>query len=392
MFQLLTLAGTPTDLGRQHGQQIRHLRPLLVQVIEARLAELRRLGADAPAAIEPVRAALESHDRPLLGFLSGLAQALALPFDVMLTYTLSSYLRDRHKVLHASPPAAYSLPDGCTTWAATAPVTRDGAPLLVKNRDYHRDHIPLQLLSYVRPERGYAYLCLGSAGSPHVFSSGMNERGLAVADTHVLSRDMGPGLPRFSLMRAILEAHATTQSALDYLRAVPHMGAGTLILADASGQLAICESGHDRCGYLEAGPHAGNGFDAVGFLVSTNHFVTPELAAQWVEDEPPLLQGNSPARRNRVLAALMAAAGEVDVAWAQDLMSAHGTPQDALCRHAFVPPDHPPSAHYASSTISSVIFLPRGVPGDRQAAPAVWLADGHPCLARWECRRVVLAQ
>ncbi len=407
MFQVLTLEGTPAAMGRQHGQQVAHLRPLIVGAAEARLADLHLLGADDPALVAAAHAALEAHDRPLLEFLGGLAQALDVPPDMLLTYTLSSYLRDLYKVTHPLPASMPSqVRDGCTTWAVAAPWTVDGAPILAKNRDYHLDHLPLQLLTQVKPEHGYRYLALGSAGSPEVFSSGINERGLAVADTHVLSADMGPGLPRFSLMRAMLQEHDSTCSALDYLRSVPHMGAGTLLLADARGHLALCESGHARCGYLGAGAvePTGNGPTASGpaaaFLASANHFATPELAAQWVEDEPPLLRGNSPARRNRVLAALADAPRQVDARWAQTLMCAHGTPRDALCRHAYLPPDQPPDGRFSGSTIASAVYLPCGLPADLQgdpshdpagdppARPAVLLAYGQPCVAHWEARQV----
>ena len=94
----------------------------------------------------------------------------------LLRYTLSSYLRDRHRV--TSGVGANSS-EGCTTWAAVPPTARHGHMLLAKNRDYHRDHIPLQTLASVKPDDGYCYLCIGSAGSPTVFSSGINERGLA---------------------------------------------------------------------------------------------------------------------------------------------------------------------------------------------------------------------
>jgi len=207
----------------------------------------------------------------------------------------------------------------------------------------------------------------------------MNEHGLAVADTHVLSRDIGPGLPRFSLMRGILEGHDSTQSALDYLRSVQHMGAGTLMLADARGHLALCESGHRRSGYRESRDGAA--------LASTNDFVTEELAGQWVEDEPPLLRGNSPARRQRVLAALAASAGQVNVAWAQALMTAHGTALDAICRHP-LSNDGGVQPGLDSSTISSIIFLPEGLPDSATSRPALLLAGGQPCQTEWQWEQI----
>ncbi len=367
---LLTLHGTAFDMGRQHAQQVQPVWPKLQEVIQARLGLLQRLGADLPRSLLPAHQALEEWDRPLLDFLAGLAEGLGRPVGDLVRYTLSSYLTDLHKV---SGGRGQILPDGCTTWAASGPATADGRPILAKNRDYHQDHIPLQSLAWVDPADGYDFVSLGSAGSPHVFSSGINERGLVIADTHVLSTDIGPGLPRFSLMREVLQHHDSTGSALDYLRSVQHMGAGTLVLADVRGHLAVCESGHAQSGYLEAasGP----------FLASTNHFVTPPLADRWVEDEPPIFQGNSPARRTRILAALQADQGHVDSSWAKSLMTAHGTPQDAICRHPFIDPDQPHHPSLESSTIASILFLPQGLPDD--PTPALLLADGQPCLSPW---------
>jgi hypothetical protein len=189
----------------------------------------------------------------------------------------------------------------------------------------------------------------------------------------VLARDLGPGLPRFSLMREILERHATTASALAYLCSVQHMGGGTLLLADRAGHLALCESGHRESGFVEA---------LNGALASANHFVTDPLAAQWVEDEPELLVGNSVARRGRVLAALAGSAGQVDAAWAQALMAAHGGPLDAICRHALVLDGTSPGLALDTSTISVAVYLPSGLAGrDR---PALLLAAGQPCEASWQ--------
>lgn len=368
----LTLAGAPGEMGRQHGRQIEHLRPHLLGVIQQRLAELRRLGADDPAVVQPCLDLMAEADRPLLAYLTGLGEALAIEPRTFHLYTLSSYLRDLWKGQQAESAAPLPLvPEGCTVWAASGPATADGRPLLVKNRDYHADHLPLQILARVAPADGHRYLSIGSAGSPEVFSSGINERGLAVADTHVLSRDIGPGLPRFSLMRELLTHHDSVASALDYLRSVPHMGAGTLMLADAGGALALCESGHRRCGYVVS-----NGEMA---LVNTNHFETPALAGQWIEDEPPALRGNSLGRRHRVLAAFQQGWGSVDLSWAQRLMATHGSPQDALCRHPLV-------GHAGEgtdgSTISSAIFQPAG--DARSALSTLWIAIGNPCRGAWK--------
>lgn len=368
---ILQLSGPPYVIGWQHGQQVADRRDRVAAVIDARLAELSRLEADQPGELQPAVDALEALDAPLLEQLRGLAEGLQVDYDRLMRYTLSSYLKDRQRIQAIDVQQAAAR-EGCTTWAAAAPVAQAGLPLLAKNRDYHLDHILLQVTAQVEPAGGYRYLCIGSAGSPTVFSSGINEQGLAVADTHVLSHDLGPGVPRFSLMREILERHATTASALVYLRSVQHMGGGTLLLADRSGHLALCESGCRESGYAEA---------LGGALASANHFVTGPLAGQWVEDEPELLVGNSAARRSRVLDALAGAAGQVDAAWAQALMAAHGTPLDALCRHALLLDGVSPGPALDTSTISAAVYLPAGLAGrDR---PALLLAAGQPCEAGW---------
>lgn len=373
----IQLQGAPRDMGRQHGRQVQGVRPLLAQVVAARLTELREMGADRAAVLDPLREALQELDRPLLEFLNGLAEALALDEEDLLRYTYSSYLKDLEK--GRQDTSAGSLADGCTTWAASAPVTRDGLILVAKNRDYHRDHIPLQLMARVAPEDGYRYVTLGSAGSPHVFSSGINERGLAVADTHVLSRDLGPGMARFSLMRELLERQATVEASLDYLRSVPQMGGGTVILADTTGRLAVWESGHRQSGHHSR---------REGYLASTNHFVSPELAGQWIENEAPAWRGNSPARYQRVLNALAGRTGEVDVSWAQGLAAAHGTMLDSICRHAPDQAEGTGDTIPPNSTISAVILLPRGWEGNARRQRALLVAAGQPCQATWEAWQV----
>jgi hypothetical protein len=232
----------------------------------------------------------------------GQAEALDLEFETLLRYDLVTYLRDDLLVRRTSDS------EGCTTWAASAPATADGQPILVKNRDYRPEHLPLQVVVQARPDSGYRYTYISSAGSPGVFSAGMNEAGLAVADTHVYSRDLGPGLPDYALMRHILETHNQTASALDYLRSVPRLGRNNLILADSNGHLAVFESGNTRYGLFER---------RGGSLVNTNHFASPEMRDFYAEVDPPEARGRTNRRFERVTNALHAGWGQIDLPFAQ---------------------------------------------------------------------------
>jgi predicted choloylglycine hydrolase len=355
MLRTLNLSGDAYSLGQQHGAQIADLRPHILRALELRLAALRQKDIPLADYMDEVAQVWEIHTPDTLAMLHGMAGSLSLPWEDYFTYTIASYLTDRLKDQQHF--------EGCTTCAAAGESTRDGAPLLVKNRDYRPDHKMLQCLAQIKPAHGHPYLCLTSAGSPGVFSSGMNATGLAVADTHVSSNDIGSGIARYSLMMHLLEQCSRVSEAMGYLATVPHFGDGTVILADAQGDMAVFELAHS----VQAVRRPSN-----GFLVSTNHFSAPETKTHWVDSNPPRLQGNSQARRHRVEAALLESLGQVDVPWAQALMAQHGDDLSAICRH--------PEVEAHAVTISTVIFLPQQV--------CLYVADGLPCQTPFELHRI----
>ena len=348
----LNLQGDHYTMGRQHGDQVRRLRPLIVEAIQARFRQIEQYEPDArfESLLRETRELLEEIDAPLLAMIRGQAEALEFEFDTLLRYDLVTYLLDY--LVTRKPPGT----EGCTTWAATGLATASGQPILVKNRDNRPERLPLQIVIHATPEAGYRYVCSGSASSPGVFCAGINQAGLAVADTHVCSTDLGPGLPDYALMMHILEAHDSVSSALDYLRSVLRQGRNNLILADAQGHLAVFEIGHRNYGLFET--HDGT-------LVSTNHFVSPELRDCFVNTYPPPKSSNSFHRYERVTRELDDTLGQIDVPFAQRLMASHDTP---ICRHAVAGKD--------SATNSTSIFLP--------ARRTMLYCHGLPCQGQYD--------
>jgi isopenicillin-N N-acyltransferase-like protein len=354
-YATLTLHGDPFTMGRQHGQQVRHLRPQIAEAIDARFHQLEKDGPDArfETLVHDTRTLLEEIDASLLAMIRGQAQALAFDFDTLLRYNLIAFLRDDLLVRRALAA------EGCTTWAASGSATASGQPILVKNRDYRPDHLPLQNVVHATPDAGYPYLYVSSAGSPGVFSAGINQAGLAIADTHVYSTDLGPGLPSYALMMHILEGHDSVSSALETLRATPRLGRNNLILADATGHLAIFEGGHSRYGTFESHD---------GALVNTNHFASDEMRGCFAAVDPPQARGRSLGRYETVSRALAAAHGQIDAPFAQGLAAAHDGPLSSICCH--------PEADTNVTTISAAIFLPH----QRQ----MLFCHGLPCQGRFE--------
>jgi predicted choloylglycine hydrolase len=354
-YAVLTLHGDHYTMGRQHGLQVRELRPKIVEAIEARFSQIEQDGPDTcfQVLLRETRESLQHVDPPLLDMVRGQAEALEIEFDTLLHYNLMAYLRDALTTRRAAGSGE------CTTWAATGSATASGQPILVKNRDYRLEHLPLQIVIHATPGSGYRYLCSGSAGSPGVFCAGINQAGLTVADTHICSTDLGPGLPDYALMMHILEGHDSVSSAVDYLRSVPRLGRNNLILADTQGHLAVFEIGHRSYGLTEARD---------GTLVNTNHFVSATMRGCFVDTNPPQTKGNSFHRYDKVASALRAAWGQIDVPFAQRLMATHDGPLASICRH--------PRADSDSATVSTSVFLP--------VQRTMLFCHGLPCQGRYD--------
>ena len=196
----------------------------------ARLAEARARIDSAPARafLAAQRAFCAAHCAPELAELEVLAQAFDAPADgVFALFHLSAL---SHAFSH----------EGCSAFAVATP---GGGALLGKNRDLSGPHPHFQQV-FLQSDPSFAcgaILHVGSLGMPGVYSSGINARGLALADTAIPAPAHGPGWPRYFLMTRLLATCSDVEAALAFIAAARHSGGGSLILADASGASAAVE-------------------------------------------------------------------------------------------------------------------------------------------------------
>jgi len=122
----LSLEGDHYAMGRQHGQQVRALRPEIVRALAARrrAAEPRPSEARFEALFRETRALMAEIDRPGLDLMRGQADALGLELDTLLRCNLAGALSD-DRAIRRRPGN-----EGCTTWAAAGPATAGAAPQL----------------------------------------------------------------------------------------------------------------------------------------------------------------------------------------------------------------------------------------------------------------------
>jgi len=351
-IDILDLEGSPSDWGRAMGVTLAG-RPQRAEMFFDHAREEVQQVATLPQfdheLLRSFRALVEREASWVGEWVQGMAQVLPISEEELWLHNLGSYFRDLARLRGARGEGGPSE-GGCSTFAVSS--SEDG-PLLAKNRDCPASSGPWQVLLKVRPESGLGYLAMSSYGMAGVSSSGMNEAGLAVVDTHVYSQDVGCGLPRFVLMAEVLMRCRTVGEALGFLSRVPLMGRGNLLLVDREGTLGLAELGHRRRALRLC---------AAGFLVNTNHFTDPTLVEVFVDVNPPPLRGTSEARHARLMA-LLSERGCQGLEDAKRILGYHGSPLESLCRHEEL--DLP------YRTISAIVYLP-------QAHAAVYTGD-YPC-------------
>lgn len=353
---IIDIAGDDREIGRAHARASLDMLPAVREWAGA-------VGAahpiDTPSVrtrVEEVRQAWARLCPGLLEQISGMAEVYGMAEDDLLVAVLGTYLRSGDRALGST--------DGCT--AIALPGDR---PLLAKNRDNEPRYLALQTVLRVQPVDGHRWLALSTAGAPGVHSSGLNEHGLCIADTHVASSDIGPGVPRFGTMQQVLTKFTTTAEAVQHILDTPQMGLGTLTIVDAEGQAAVVECGYAessvRRGAVDRGEGRGSG--GVG---TTNHYTQDALTGCVLEPEDGTPGASSRARRGAVDRVL--AGAPLDRATLKEFMSSHldfdgeNGALGSICQHG-------PGLH--SETISTVLLDPLKV--------SMELCLGRPCTHAW---------
>lgn len=323
MTGLVVLRGNPRERGLGQARACPEAAAAVRDAIRSRLAaaprDLRFLEAQAKLTASLAPEAMQE--------VCGIANGFGLGMDEAFDFLHIGCLNDLAAIARDE--------DGCTAFA------REG--VVAKNRDFRPEHAALQRIFLHEDPAwgGRRVLCLGSLGAPGAWSSGMNSDGLALADTQIATDDHGPGMLRYFLMNRLLATCATVEQALAAIRALPHAGGGSLVLADASGACAAVELRHGR---VDIEPGA--------CVARTNHYTAaPERL---------------PAVAHSVgrLATLRAALAEAPERDPRAVLALHAPV--ALCRHA---PDPSP-------TLAGAVWNAR----TREALVAL----GPPCSTPWQ--------
>ncbi len=222
---VIQLAGTPTQIGAQHGQRLADAIHLLHdRYILAIFSDPQRHHA-ASLAADAFQRYLSTDQREEIGALADASQLD--PGEIMLCQCF----------LDLSAVAA------CSTITLSPDAAPDHIARFGRNLDFPSLGIAdrYTTLFIYHPSGGIQFAVVGWPGMIGAVS-GMNELGLTIASMEV-PRDSRPpsAMPYSLLYRTILERCRTVDDAINLLQSTPRQSANNLMLMDAAGRRAVAE-------------------------------------------------------------------------------------------------------------------------------------------------------
>jgi predicted choloylglycine hydrolase len=242
-------------------------------------------------------AALRQSNPAMLARMQGIAEGAGLPLrSVCLMNAMEAFIGSV-KGRTVVPPIG-----ACSALAVRRSRSRTGEPIIARNFDYPPLFQRFYVLRESRPHNGLRSLDFAVAPQAGTVD-GVNEKGLAITIDYAFVTDSGPPNQVITMLIAdALASCATVAEAVRRITATPRWGAGILLLADASGDLASVELSNTRAGVRR--PAGG-----ADLLLLTNVCLCPETravqvseSATYSEKAPLPLRGRSVLQPHKVRA------------------------------------------------------------------------------------------
>jgi isopenicillin-N N-acyltransferase like protein len=230
-LRIVEVAGSPRELGRGHGEELRFL---IARGLDGWFAQIGRatgvVGPDFVARLLEQTRFVPSIDEltpELNEEIQGLAEGSAQPYSTMLAYQLMDeewWFRTSLGRSRQSPVEACS---------AVGVLRADGTTLMAQNMDLPSFYDGTQVLLRLRPAGRPEALVFSPAGM--LGTTGLNDAGVAVCCNSLPQLSHRPsGLPVAFIVRAVL-AQPSLAAAADLVRTVPHSTGQNYLIGDPSG-------------------------------------------------------------------------------------------------------------------------------------------------------------
>lgn len=344
-FPCYTAAGTPHELGQQHGVQARthihgfldylgHMLKLSREQLHCRAVRFLPLfGQFAPHLVEEI---------------CGLAEGASIPMAEALAVQIRGEL-------------AQIQDEGCTAFVVAPRGCASGQILIGQNSDVEPEMDEFAYVLRLVPEDRPAMLMWTFGGM--IGYHGLNSAGIA---HFANSLGGGPkwkfGLPHYPVKRLMLEQRSL-DDVLGVLQHAPVCSSGNYVLCDGIGRIADVELTPAGFALLD---DAGE-----NFIAHSNHFVCSPFACR---ESDAASVPDSVGRLSRLRQLLTSRVGKLTVEDLKTFLADHEGAPTSICRHAHEGPDHPLVSR-RGRTVASLIAEP--------AAGRLHISRGNPCCARY---------
>jgi isopenicillin-N N-acyltransferase-like protein len=300
--------------------------------------------------------------RPIAGYaphlweeMRGIAQGAGVSEDEILA------LNCRTELLSAQA-VPFRLDGECTALFVAPEAAADGHVFVAQNWDWS-DVLRggAVLLRVVHPGHP-TVLTLTEAGM--VGQIGFNSAGVGVCTNFLRADHRRVGVPFHVILRAALDAPRFDAAISAVCRAV-RADAGNYLLAHADGEAINLEATSSEVGFQHPQD---------GWLVHTNHFLTPRLQAG---DTGVVESASTLLRYGRAARLLRPQAGQITVETLQGILRDHFSQPNAVCRH---PDPSLPEIERTATLASVIVDLTTG---------EMYVACGEPCRAGYVRERFV---
>lgn len=343
----IELHGTPYEMGRQFGEELREPAQMMVNT---RL----ELAAAAAAALAPPRKPdwcldlaaealphVEQYSPEVYQELSGIAEGAGMTLPELVIGNGWTDFKDLMETRAAS--------NNCTSSVVEGTHTADGHTYLAQTWDMNVSAGPYVLVVRRKPADGPETISLTTAGCLSLI--GLNEHGIAIGNTNLTPTDARPGVFYLAVIHEALR-QPSLDRAVEAVTSAHRMSGHYYYLGDAHERFVGVETTAARHATVAA---------ANGRYAHTNHYLTDELLATGLAVPSG---ANSEGRLSRCLAMLEGLAEGVTVTELSQILGDHAG-EHPLCRHA-----EPGGLH---ATLAGSVICP--------ARREMWVWQGNPCLS-----------
>lgn len=339
-YPLYRCAGSPRELGRQHGEQAGQRIRAHIELLKTNFKGSTATFHEAAGRFVPL---FEQHGPHLVEEIRGLAEGAGIAFPEAMACNIRGEIS--------------RVPDGgCTAYAVRAERTASGGVLVGQNSDLPTGMIELGYVLHLKPP-GKPEVMIWTFGGM-IGYHGMNSAGVAHFANALGGGPAGRfGLPHYPVKRLLLECRQMSE-VLEVFERSPLASNGNYVLADGAGEILDVEA-------TTEGPQVIREQDGAGYIAHTNHYLCPRFATR-KNHEASL--PDSFLRQERIDSLLADDSAPVGVESIQRFLSDHSNGLLSICRH-------PVDGDSTGQTVASIIAEP--------AERRMHVAAGTPCSSQY---------